>query len=339
MKKSFASDNYSGVHPQIIEALINTNHGHVPAYGEDVYTESAIAKFKEHFGCDIDVYFVFLGTGANVLGLQAITRPYEAVICSDCAHIHTDECGAPDRFGPKLLYVPNKSGKVSIEEVKQFLFMKGIEHHIQPKVISITQATELGTVYYLEEIRSICNFAHDNDMYVHMDGARLANAAVSLGVTLKDITKGAGVDILSFGGTKNGMMYGEAVIFFNTQLSQDFKYIRKQGMQLASKMRFIAAQFEALLSNDLWEKNAKHTNEMARYLAELLADVPQIEITNKIESNAVFAVVPEAIIPKLQSEYSFYVWNPSESLVRWMTSFDTTKEDVEAFVALVKKYV
>lgn len=338
--RSFASDNNAGVHPQILAAIASANSGHVVAYGDDPYTEAAIKRFRQHFGKDIDVYFVFGGTGANVLGFSAVTEPYHAIICAETAHINVDECGAPEKFtGCKLLSVPTKEGKITLEDVKPFLHGVGFEHHVQPKVISISQSTEMGTVYTPGETRALADFAHKHQMLLHVDGARIANAAASLDVELREITTDVGVDILSFGGAKNGMMYGEAVVFFDQSLSPDFKYIRKQGTHLASKMRFISAQFEALLTNDLWRRNAAHANRMARVLARELAKIPQLEVSQKVEANAVFAIVPERYVPLLQKKYFFYVWTEETSEVRFMTSFDTTEEDIRDFVALVRKTV
>lgn len=335
---SFASDNNAGIHPNILRAINSVNQGQVISYGDDIFTQSALKKFEEHFGSDIDVYFVFNGTAANVLGLSAMLEPFNSVICSELAHINTDECGAPERFiGCKLLTIPTKDGKIRVEQMKEHIDSLGNQHHAQPKAVSITQATELGTVYEPDEIKAIAHFAHKNQLFLHMDGARLSNAAASLSVKLKQITADVGVDVLSFGGTKNGMMFGEAVIFFNRSLPENFKYIRKQGMQLASKMRFISAQFEALLSNDLWLKNARQANEMARLLARKIEEVPDIKITQKVEANAVFAIAPPKYVSLLRQKYFFYIWNRENSELRWMTSFDTTKEDVEEFVNVIKK--
>ena len=243
-KKGFASDNNSGVHPEIMMAISEANKGHTVAYGDDPYTREAIKKFREEFGPDISVYFVFLGTAANVLGLGALARPYYSVVCPETAHINEDECGAPERFnGFKLIPVPTENGKLTVDGIQQHLHGINFEHHSQPRLISISQVTELGTIYTPEELKTLCDFAHAHDMYVHMDGARIANAAAALGTSFKEITKDVGVDVLSFGGTKNGMMYGEAIVFFTDIMGDDFKYMRKQGMQLASKMRFISAQF------------------------------------------------------------------------------------------------
>jgi threonine aldolase len=338
--RSFASDNNAGVHPTVLRAIERANAGHVVAYGDDVYTAAAVERFRELLGKNVEVFFVFSGTGANVLGLKAVTQPHHAIICAETAHINVDECGAPERFtGCKLLSVPTADGKLRPEDIKPLLHGIGVEHHVQPRVISISQSTEMGTVYGAEEIRTLADFAQQHNLLLHMDGARIANAAVSLKARLSEITSDAGVDVLSFGGAKNGMMYGEAVVFFNRNLAPDFKFIRKQGTHLASKMRFIAAQFEALLTNDLWKKNAAHANRMAQILARELAKIPPIEITQKVEANGVFAIVPKRYVPVLQKKYFFYVWNEATSEVRLMTSFDTTEEDIRKFVALVKRTV
>jgi threonine aldolase len=339
-KRSFASDNNAGVHPQLIDAIIAANDGHVIAYGDDPFTARAIAQFRRHFGKDIEVYFVFGGTGANVLGLKAATQPHHAVICAETAHINVDECGAPEKFtGCKLLSVATDDGKLTVDRLKHFLHGVGFEHHVQPRVISISQATEMGTVYTPKELKVLAAFAHDHNMLLHMDGARIANAAVSLKVELKAITRSAGVDILSFGGTKNGMMYGEAVVFFDRDLARDFKYTRKQGTHLPSKMRFISAQFEVLLKDDLWRQNATHANQMAQVLARELATISQIRITQPVDSNGVFAIIPARYVPVLQKRYFFYVWNEETSEVRFMTSFDTTADDIHDFVSLIRKII
>ncbi|MHC1704651.1 MAG: low specificity L-threonine aldolase [Tenuifilaceae bacterium] len=331
-KRGFASDNNSGVHPEIMKSIMDVNHGHTIAYGDDPYTAEAISKFKSLFGNDIDVYFIFIGSAANVLSLKSVTEPYNAIICTDTAHIHVDECGAPERFtGCKLLTVSTPDGKLTIDLVKKHMHGFGFQHHAQPKVISISQTTELGTVYTPNEVKALADYAHQNGLLLHMDGARLANAAVALNLDFKQFTKDVGVDILSFGGTKNGMMYGEAVVFFNTDYSKDFMYTRKQGLQLASKMRYIAAQFNAYLSNKQWYNTALHANKMAQILAEKVSKIPQVQITQKVEANGVFAIIPHSIIPLLQNEYFFYVWDEEKSEVRWMTSWDTTEDDIEKF--------
>ena len=338
LKRGFASDNNSGIHPDILKAMQEANVGHCIAYGDDIYTQSAIVKIKEHFGEDIDVYFTFNGTGSNVLALKMLTESYNSIICAETAHINVDECGAPEKFtGCKLLSVPTKNGKLTIEKIEYHMHDFEFEHHSQPKIISIAQVTEMGTVYTPNEIKEITSYAHKNAMFVHMDGARLCNAAVSLDRDLREITADVGVDVLSLGLTKNGAMNAEAIIFFNQETSENFKYYRKQGMQLASKMRFMAVQFEALFSNDLWKKNAEHANKMAKILAEAVAEISQIQITQKVEANGIFAIVSSEIIPKLQKEFFFYMWDENRSEVRWMTSFDTQIKDIEEFVLLLRK--
>lgn len=337
-KRSFASDNNAGVHLKVMEAIAAANDGHVVAYGDDPYTDEAVKLFREQFGKDVDIYFVFGGTGANVLGLKAVTEPHHAIICAETAHINVDECGAPEKFtGCKLLSLPTKNGKITVEQMLPFLDAVGFEHHVQPRVISVSQSTEMGTVYQPRELKKLSEFAHKNGMLLHMDGARIANAAASLRKNFRSLTRDVGVDVLSFGGAKNGMMYGEAIVFFDQSLAKDFKYTRKQGTHLPSKMRFISTQFSALLSNDLWRVNAEHANDMAKLLAQELGRIPQVELTQPVESNGVFARLPKKYIATLQKRYFFYVWNEQTSEVRFMTSFDTTPDDISDFVALVKK--
>jgi len=330
--KSFASDNNSGAHPDILKAILAANEGHTLAYGDDPFTQAALRRVKTNFGEEAQAYFVFGGTGANVLGLKQLTQPFQAVVCAESAHIHNDECGAPEHFtGCKLLTLPTPDGKITREGIQSQLHGIGFEHHVQPRVVSITQPTELGTIYSLEEMKILADFVHERGMLLHVDGARLANAAAFLGATLRRNTAEIPVDVLSFGGTKNGLMYGECVIFFRRDLAEHFQYIRKQGMQLASKMRFIAAQFDAYLTDELWLKNAEHANAMAQRLAEAIRKIPRIRITQEVQSNAVFAVVPPPLIEELQEKYFFYVWNEAISEVRWMTSYDTTPDDVDQF--------
>jgi threonine aldolase len=338
--RGFASDNNAGVHPEILEAIARVNQGHVVAYGDDAYTRQAVKKFEEHFGPDIAVFCTFNGTGANVLSLQALTRSFHSVLCSDYAHIYTDECGAPEKFtGCKLIPLPQQAGKITLESVRHAYHGIGDEHHAQPRVISITQATEMGTVYQPEEIQELARFAHEHDMFLHMDGARLANAAVSLGQSLRQATRDLGVDVLSFGGTKNGILGGEAVVFFHPEQSQDFLYLRKQSMQLASKMRYIAAQFEALLTNDLWKRGAEHANRMARVLEKEISRIAGVRVVWKVEANGVFVQIPRHAIEKIRGQYFFYTWIEEESIVRWMCSFDTTEADIRRFVDFVAEAV
>ena len=338
--RSFASDNNAGVHPEIIDAIRNANDGHVIAYGGDPITPRAMELFQKHFGSDVAVFFVFGGTGANVLGLKAITQPHHAIFCADTAHVNVDECGAPEKFtGCKLITIPTQDGKLRVEQIKPLLHGIGVEHHVQPRVITISQATEMGTIYTCDELKTLADFAHDNGLLLHVDGARLANAAVGLNNTFKELTTDVGVDVLSFGGTKNGMMYGEAVVFFDKTRAVDFKYIRKQGMHLPSKMRFISAQFEALLAGDLWRRGAAHANRMAQLLGSELAKVPKIKLTQPVESNGVFATIPKEYIPTLQEKYFFYVWDDAISEVRLMASFDTSEADIHDFIEFVKQIV
>jgi threonine aldolase len=335
---NLASDNYAGVHPDILQAMIAANESAVPAYGSDEYTSRAEEKFRLHFGDDIDIFFVFNGTAANVTALAAISRSYQAVICADTAHIQMDECGAPEKFtGSKLLLIENIRGKLTVENIEKHLQRVGDQHAVQPGVISLSQSTEYGTVYTPDEIRLIADYAHQHQMLLHMDGARISNAAVSLKQSLRAISRDAGVDVLSFGGTKNGMMFAEAVIFFNRALAKDYKFIRKQSMQLASKMRFISAQFEALLSNDLWQRNAAHANRMAALLTKKLSGISGITITQQAQANAVYAVIPREYVAALQEKAHFYIWNEKLSEARLMTSFATTEREIEDFVELVKQ--
>jgi threonine aldolase len=338
--RGFASDNNAGVHPRVWDALRSAGRGHAVAYGDDVYTETAVRLFRERFGERAEVFFVFGGTGANVSALAAVTRPFEAVVCAETAHVNVDECGAPERFtGCKLVDLPAPDGKLRVEQIEPLLARLGDQHHVQPRVVSVSQPTELGTVYTVEELTRLAAFAHERSMLLHVDGARLANAAAHLNVSLEELTAGAGVDVLSFGGTKNGMMYGEAVVFFDPALAEGFRFVRKQCAQLPSKMRFVAAQFTALLGEDLWRETAAHANRMAQLLASELRPIPQVRITQPVESNAVFAVLPRESIPRVQERFFFYVWNEQTSEVRLMCSFDTTEEDVRELAGVVSEAV
>ena len=338
--RSFASDNNAGVHPEVLKALSAVNEGHVVGYGDDDYTASAVRQFKKQFGEDIQVFFVFNGTAANCLALKSLTNSYHAVICPEGAHINVDECGAPEKFtGCKLIPISTKNGKLTVENVKAAYHGVGVEHHVQPRVVSITQATEVGTVYKPGEIQALAGFAHEHGMFLHVDGARIANAAAFLGLGLRAATRDLGVDVLSFGATKNGGMGAEAVVFFDPQLARDFMFYRKQGMQLASKMRFLSAQFEALLTNDLWLQNAQRSNRMAQRLKRELAKVPRIKIVYPVEANGVFAQIPRGANAKIRKRYFFYDWDEAESVVRWMCSWDTTESDVKQFVDFVRQKI
>jgi len=336
--KGFASDNNAGICSEILKAISEVNSGHVVAYGDDAITKKAELRFKQTFGPESEVFFVFNGTAANVLSLKALTQSFNSVICTTSAHIYNDECGAPESLtGCKLLPIETPDGKLTPELISNYLGGRGDQHHVQAKVVSITQATELGTVYSLEEIRLVTKFAHSEGLFVHMDGARISNAAAHLNCSLKEVTADVGIDVLSFGGTKNGLMGAEAVVFLKPKITLDFKYLRKQYMQLSSKMRFIAAQFDALLTGDLWRKNALHANAMAQKLASGLSDLKAVKLCQKVQSNGVFVQIPREKIKSLQERFFFYVWNEKRSEVRWMTSYDTTEEDVDNFLKIIKE--
>lgn len=338
--KTLASDNYSGVHPKIMQALLTANTGHAPAYGADIFTKEAIGKFTAYFGDDAAVFFVYNGTGANISGLAAGARSFNAILCSELAHINVDESTAPEKFtGCKLIPIPTSDGRLYADEVAARVVRQGDQHHPQIRLISISQTTEYGTVYTVEEIKALATVARKYNLLLHMDGSRIANAAVSLQKEFREFTRDAGVDILSFGGTKNGMMFGEAVILFNTSLANQFNYIRKQSTQLHSKMRFIGAQFNALLSDELWKENAGHANAMAKLLEQKLQGVPGVTITQAVEANVVFATLPQKIIPILQDMCFFYVWNEDSAEARLMCSFDTTREEVINFAEKIRNLI
>ncbi|HBG53391.1 MAG TPA: threonine aldolase [Rikenellaceae bacterium] len=338
MKTSFGSDNHSGAHPSVLRALADANQDYQLSYGEDEYSARAADVFRSIFGENAQAFFVFNGTGANVLCLQALTQPYHAIICPETAHINQDECGAPERFtGCKVITTNTEDGKLHPEHIRPLLRGFGFQHHSQPKVISISQVTELGTVYTPEEIKALADLAHEQGMYLHMDGSRLANAAAYLDLPLEAITTRVGVDALSFGGTKNGMLMGESVVLLHPLLAENFLYIRKQSMQLFSKSRFVAAQYLEYLNHGLWLENARHANHMAQYLAKRIHNLPGITITQKVESNAVFAIIPQAARRKLVEKHFFYIWNENTGEVRWMCSFNTRKTHVDVFVNDLKK--
>ncbi len=338
MKRGFGSDNHSGISPEILAAIAAANSDHALAYGDDEWCARTEAIFRREFGPQSKVYFVFNGTGANVLCIDAMCRSHEAVVCAETAHINVDECGAPQRVvGCRLLTVDTPDGKLTPELVKTRLHGFGFEHHSQPKAISITQSTELGTLYTLAEIRALADLAHSYNMYLHMDGARLANAAVALGCSFKEMTTDCGVDALSFGGTKNGLLMGESAVILNPALDIDLKYRRKQMTQLCSKMRFMAAQFEAYLGTGLWRRNAEHSNAMAQMLRAEVENVEGVKIMYPVQVNSVFVQLPAEVWHALQKEYFFYDWDEAANVVRWMCSFDTTEKDIKDFVAALRK--
>ena len=337
-ERGFASDNYAGVHPQVLDAIVAANGGHVASYGDDPYTAAAVEVFRSHFGAQAEVFFVFNGTGANVVSLQAMTKKWDAVICAESAHINTDECGAPEKVaGLKLLTVATPGGKLTPSLVDVHTGGRGDEHRVQPRVVSITQSTELGTVYTTSEIAELARHAHDHGMLLHIDGARIANAAAALDLPLRAFTTDVGVDVVSFGGTKNGLMYGEAIVVLNPDGVRGVRYLRKAAMQLSSKMRFVGAQFEQLLGTDLWLRNARHANAMARRLADAIGDVPGLRITQPVQANGLFVALPPDAIERLQERFHFYVWNEKSAEVRWMCSFDTTEQDVDDFAEAIRK--
>jgi threonine aldolase len=334
--RGFASDNYAGVHPEVLTALAEANDGHQVSYGEDVYTERLQEVVRAHFGPQAQAFPVFNGTGANVVALQALTHRWEAVVCTDTAHIHCDEGGAPEKVaGLKLHTVPTPDGKLTPALVDLQAWGFGDEHRAQPAAVSITQSTELGTLYTPDEVAALVEQAHERGMAVHLDGARISNAAASLDLPLRAFTTDAGVDVVSLGGTKNGLLAAEAVVVLDPDRVGGVTYLRKTSMQLASKMRFFSAQLVTLFEGDLWLRSARHANAMARRLAAGVADVPGVRITRPVQANAVFAVLPAEVTERLQKRFRFYTWNEHTGEVRWMCSFDTTEEDVDAFARAV----
>jgi threonine aldolase len=335
-RRGFASDNAATIHPEILAAIADANVGHAYGYGHDPLTERMADRFKEQFGDDARAYAVWSGTAANVLSVRASCRPWEAVICAPSAHLNVDECGAPEAIaGVKLLLAPAEHGKLTPDSVEAMIERVGDEHAVQARVVSISQCTELGTLYTEQEVRDLAEHAHERGLLLHVDGARLANAAAALGTSLRAITTDAGVDVLSFGGTKNGLLGAEAVVFLAPELGDGFKYLRKQSLQLASKMRFLAAQLEALLSDELWLRCASQANAMAALLAEQVASAPGLTVTRPVQTNAVFARLPRRAIEALGRQYDFYVWDEHEDEVRWMCSWDTTEEDAREFADAV----
>jgi threonine aldolase len=321
-----------------MDALVAANVDHALAYGDDEWTARATQRFRDLFGAPVEVCLVWGGTGANVVSLQSLVRPWSAVVCTANAHIAVDECGAPERFtGSKLLTFPSEDGKLTPADLEASQTGRGDEHHAQATVVSVTQSTECGTLYSVAELTAICETAHGFGMTVHLDGARLGNAVAALGCGVRALTIDAGVDVVSFGGTKNGMMYGEAVVFCDPALGADMRFVRKQATQLPSKMRFVAAQFDALLTDDLWIRNAAHANAMALRLAGAVRDIPGVVLAREPVVNSVFVRLPAEAIPRLQAESFFWTWDETVDEVRWMTSFDTTAEDIDAFAATVRR--
>lgn len=333
----FGSDNHSGVHPDIMQAIVKANYGHAHSYGGDEYTQSVIDKMKLHFGSKSQIFFVFNGTAANVLSLSCITESYNSVLLSEHAHLWVDECGAPEKLlGIKLIPVLSPDAKIYPEKLEAYIIRRGDQHYSQVSAISITQPTEYGTCYTIKELKQLATWAKSQKLYIHMDGARLVNASYHLGCSLKELCLDIGIDVLSLGGTKNGLLGGEAVVILNPECAQNFKFRRKQFMQLTSKSRFIAAQFDVWLNQGLYKDIAKNSVDMAKYLAQELVKLDLVQITQKVESNVVFAVFPKKIIHELKKEHFFYIWNEFTFEARLMTSFDTTKQDIDKFISKCK---
>lgn len=337
LPREFASDNTAPVHPAVLDALAAANQGPSHAYGRDPWTARASAWFQEQFGPGTEAFPVWNGTGANVVSLRALTQPWQAVICTAQSHIQVDECGAPELLtGCKLIDVPTPDGKLTPAMLRAAMQGIGDFHHVQPAVVSLTQVTEYGTVYSRDELLALCGTARELGLRVHMDGARIANAAAALGLPLRAITRDVGVDILSFGATKNGAMGAEAVVVFDPALASSMLFLRKQSMQLSSKMRYVAAQFLALAEGDLWLTNARHANARAQRLAAGVRSIPGIRITQEVQGSAVFAILPRAVTERLQQEFHFYFWNEALLEVRWMTSWATSEADVDEFLAAIR---
>lgn len=337
---AFGSDNHAGVHPKIMEALLHCNDGYAMAYGDDTYTQKVQKLFRRHFGSNSITFLVYNGTAANILGLKALTQSYHVIYCPETAHLNVHECAGPEHYlGCKLKALPTSDGKLTIDQIQDAMFGVDDPHVAQPRVISITQPTEYGTLYSLQELKTLANFAHEHNMVLHMDGARLANAAAAMNRSFKELTTAVGVDVLSFGGTKNGMLCGETVIFFNKHHAQAFPYIRKQGMQLASKMRYLAAQFEAFFENDLWRENAIRANTMATYLSKKLHEIPEITITQPVEANTVFAIIPPDLVKKIHKKYFFHIFDEQRSEARLMCSYSMTKQDIDEFITTLKNLI
>ncbi len=336
--RGFASDNSAGVHPKVLTAIAAVNDGHALAYGHDPYTQEIERRVAAQFGERAQAFFVFNGSAANVLSLRAACRPWQGAICAESAHVNVDECGAPESVaGIKLLTVPAPDGKLTPELAERWIDRIGDEHVVQPRVLTVSQSTELGTLYQPAELRALAEFAHQHGLVLHVDGSRLTNAAAALGVSLAEASTAAGADIVSFGGTKNGLLGGEAVVFTEPELADGFLYLRKLTLQLASKMRFVAAQFDAYLNDELWRANAGHANAMAARLHDAVADIDGVRITRAPQANVVFATLPTEAIAPLQDEFPFYMWDQRADEVRWMCAWDTTESDVDAFAAAIRR--
>ncbi|MCB9026309.1 MAG: threonine aldolase [Bdellovibrionaceae bacterium] len=333
MVKSLGSDNHSGIHPKILESLTKVNYGHSPSYGTDDLTQEVRALFKNQFGPSAETFFVFNGTAANVLSIKTFLKSYESVICSADSHLNLDECGAPEAIaGCKLLPLPSPEGKITVDQCREALIRGGDQHYSQARMISITQPTELGTLYTYEEMKSLAVFCKENHLYFHIDGARFILAAAQLNKSFKELTEDIGVDVLSFGGTKNGLLFGEAVIVFNKEKTKDLKFFRKQCLQLPSKMRFLSAQFKALFTNELWKEISMKECSMALYLAEKINSIKELEILYNVQVNSVFVKLPKAWVKPLRESHFFYIWNENDWSARWMMSFDIEKNDIDQFV-------
>lgn len=337
-QRGFGSDNHSGVHPQILEAIAMVNNGHAPSYGTDEVSVEAHGLFKQKFGAQAQVQFVFNGTAANVMCLRLACDGYHAVLCSDVSHMNVDECAAPEILGhAKLIPLKSTNGKITLEEAKKALIRKGDQHFAQIKMLSITQPTEYGTVYTYEEMKQLFTWAKSEGLLIHIDGARFANATVLLNKTFKELTTDLGVDLISFGGTKNGLLFGEAVVILNPDLKKKAPYVRKQLGQLPSKSRFVAAQFIAYFKNDLWKDIATHSMMMAQQLRILVEGLPNVKITQPTDSNVVFAQIPTAWVKPLREQFFFYVWDEHTFECRWMTTWDTQIDDIKNFAQALKR--
>ncbi len=336
--KSLGSDNHSGVHPKILAALAQCNSGHSPAYGTDDRTLDVEKLFKQIFGPQSESFFVFNGTAANVLSIKTLLQSHHAVICSEDSHLHMDECGAPEAIaGVKLRPLPTADGKLTPAICEKAMIRGGDQHYSQAKMLTITQPTEVGTLYSYAEMKALGEFCRQHKLYFHVDGARFIHASTQLKKSFKELTVDVGVDVLSFGGTKNGLLFGEAVVFMNALHAKEFKFIRKQAMQLPSKMRFLAAQFEALLQNDLWREISEHECRLAKYLEAKIKKIPQLEITQKVQANSLFVKLPQKWIKPLKKEKFFYIWDEDKFIARWMMSFDSSEKDLDEFFARIQK--